>query len=282
MALAEHAHPLPASLVLEGQIEPLSAADRLALAAAVQALETTSLVARLSSMAGAQIDLASRFVPARFARIGRHASTLALRAALHTALQSLHKTPGPPSRRLHKALAAASGVVGGAFGLAGLMFELPVSTTLMLRSIADIARAEGEDLSKPESALACLEVFALGGRPTTAGTIESGYFAVRGLLAQSVSEAARFVVQHHIIDEAAPVLARLIAQIAGRFGFVVSQKMAAQAVPVVGAMSGAALNLAFTDHFQKLAHGHFTVRRLERHYGRAVVREEYDRLMQKD
>ena len=58
--------------------------------------------------------------------------------------------------------------------------------------------------------------------------------------------------------------------------------MAAQAVPVVGAMSAAALNLAFTDHFQKLAHGHFTVRRLERHYGRAVVREEYDRLMHKD
>jgi hypothetical protein len=33
----------------------------------------------------------------------------------------------------------------------------------MLRSIADIARSEGEDLSDPEAALSCVEVFALGG-----------------------------------------------------------------------------------------------------------------------
>ena len=281
MILADDAPALPATLVLEGQIEPLSDADRLVLAAAVQALETTSLVARLSAMAGQQIDLASRILPERFVRIGRSASTLALRAALHAALKSLHKTHRPASRGLHRTMAAASGVIGGAFGLAGLAFELPVSTTLMLRSIADIARAEGEDLSQPESALACLEVFALGGKPTAAGTIESGYFAVRGMLAQSVSEAARFVLQHHIIDESAPVLARLVSQIAARFGFVVSQKMAAQLVPVMGAMSAAALNIAFTSHFQNLAHGHFTVRRLERHYGRALVREEYERMMRK-
>jgi hypothetical protein len=42
---------------------------------------------------------------------------------------------------LHKALAAASGAVGGGFGLAALPVELPISTIIMLRSIGDIARS---------------------------------------------------------------------------------------------------------------------------------------------
>ena len=57
-----------------------------------------------------------------------------------------------------------------------------------------------------------------------------------------------------------------------------SQKLAAQAVAVVGALGGAALNLAFAEHFQDVARGHFTVRRLERVYGCDPVRAEYDRL----
>jgi hypothetical protein len=49
--------------------------------------------------------------------------------------------------------------------LATLPIELPVSTIIMLRLIADIARSAGEDLSDPEAALSCVQVFALGGRP---------------------------------------------------------------------------------------------------------------------
>ena len=270
------AHPAP--LVLEGQIEPVSAQDMASLAAAVASLEGTSLVARLSAMAGQQIDLAARFIPARFQRYGAHATNLALRAALHMALTSLGKKPQPASRHLHRSMAAMAGAAGGALGLAGLAVELPVSTTLMLRAIADIARSEGEDLLQPEAALACLEVFALGGPKASGTALESSYFAVRTLLAQSVSEATRFVLAQRVIDESAPVLVKFIAQIAARFGIVVSQKVAAQAVPVLGAMSAAALNYAFAEHFQRLAKGHFTVRRLERHYGRLLVREEYERL----
>jgi hypothetical protein len=67
------------------------------------------------------------------------------------------------SSYLHKALAATSGAVGGSFGLAALPIELPISTVIMLRSIGDIARADGEDLRDPDTALNCLQVFALGG-----------------------------------------------------------------------------------------------------------------------
>jgi hypothetical protein len=148
----------------------------------------------------------------------------------------------------------------------------------MLRSIADIARSEGEDISEPEPALSCVQVFALGGRAGSANPTESGYFAARAMLAKSVTDAARFIAERGVIEEGAPVLVRFIAQVASRFGVVVTQKIAAQTVPVVGALGGAAVNYAFIEHFQEVARGHFTVRRLERVYGKDVVRTEYERL----
>ena len=97
-----------------------------------------------------------------------HAAMSALQAALAAALRSLEQGPRhyrrPASLRLHRTLAAASGAVGGAFGLALLPLELPISTTLMLRSIADVGREEGEDLARPRGGVACMQVFALGGR----------------------------------------------------------------------------------------------------------------------
>jgi EcsC protein family len=144
--------------------------------------------------------------------------------------------------------------------------------------IGDIARAEGEELRDPETALSCLQVFALGGLKGETDAANSGYFAVRGLLAKSVAEAARFIVDRGVLAEGGPVLVRLLAQIASRFGIVVTQKVAAQAVPVIGALGGAAVNYAFIDHFQEIARAHFTVRRLERRYGKDVVRMAYDKL----
>jgi len=181
----------------------------------------------------------------------------------------------------HRALATASGAAGGTFGLAALPVELPVSTVIMLRSIADIAQNEGKDLSDPESVLSCVEVFALGGRAGSANASESGYFAVRGMLAKTVTEAARFVVERGVIKEGAPILLRFVTQVAARFGLVVTQKVAAQALPVVGALGGgAAVNYAFIEHFQEVARGHFTVRRLERLYGEDKIRTLYDKIAQ--
>jgi len=257
---------------------PMSPADLAALANAVEALEKSSFAARATALLGRQIEMAGKFVPARVSTVVSKAATTALKASMRVALTSLKNKPQKDSRTFHRTLAAASGAAGGAFGLASLPIELPISTTVMLRSIADIARAEGEDLSQPESALACLQVFALGGHGAGVDLTDGGYFAMRGLLAKSVSEAAAYVAQKSVVDEAAPVLVRLLGQIAGRFGVVVSQKLAAQAVPIIGAVGGAAVNVAFTDHFQSLAKGHFTVRRLERLYPPEMVRSEYERI----
>jgi hypothetical protein len=204
------------------------------------------------------------------------ASQKALMVALRLAMTTLTAKPLWRSELLHKVAAASSGTLGGAFGLATLPVELPVSTTLILRSIAEIARQEGEDLSDPKAALACVQVFALGSGKEGANPAESSYFAVRAALAQSMAEAARFITEHGFVGQGEPVLIRLASEIATRFGIVVSQKVAAQAVPVIGALGGAAVNTAFMDHYQDLARAHFTVRRLERTYGREAVRKAYD------
>jgi hypothetical protein len=118
----------------------------------------------------------------------------------------------------------------------------------------------------------------IGGRSGSDDASESGYFAVRGMLAKTVTEAARFVAERGVIKEGGPVLLRFITQVASRFGLVVTQKVAAQALPVIGALGGAAVNYAFMEHFQDVARGHFTVRRLERTYGKELVRSEYERI----
>jgi hypothetical protein len=258
----------------------LTTEDLEALQRAVQVLEHPSLAARLTDMVGKPIELIGFVLPASASNAIATATTKALDMSLKVALLTMQSKPRAGSQILHKALATASGAAGGAFGLATLPIELPVSTIIMLRSIAEIARSEGEDLSDPEAALSCVQVFALGGRSGSDDASESGYFAVRGILAKSVSEAARFVTQRGVIKEGAPVLVRFLTQVASRFGMVVTDKVAAQAFPIVGALGGAAVNYAFIEHFQDMARGHFTVRRLERAYGPDLIRKEYTRLAQ--
>jgi len=252
--------------------------DREALAAAVRRLESPSLAGRLAALAGKPVGLLQRALPAAastgVAKLAKHA----LERALDVALFSLRNRRIAGGRKLHSGLACTSGAIGGAFGLAALAVELPVSTTIMLRAIAAIAQEEGEDLEDPRTGLACLEVFALGGPTTDETGVEADYFAVRAILARGLVEIADFGIDKGVVRESAPLLVRFLTQIASRFGVVVSQKVAAQAVAVVGAVGGAAVNLAFIEHFQDVARGHFTVRRLELAYGVDAVRGEYDRI----
>ncbi len=246
---------------------------------AVACLEGANFAQRLTDVIGRPVELLSGAMPQSARRAVAHATEAALRGSLKLALRTLDlKGAAKPANRAHKLAAAASGAVGGALGLAALPVELPISTTILLRSIAEIARDEGEDLSAPASALACVEVFALGGRADEEAAFEGGYFAVRAALAKSVSDSARFVASEGISAHSAPIIARLISQIAARFGVVVSEKVAAQAAPILGAVGGATVNAAFADHFQTLARGHFIIRRLERRHGASPIAFEYQRL----
>ena len=75
--------------------------------------------------------------------------------------------------------------------------------------------------------------------------------------------------------DAGAVLARLIESVAARFGVVITEKTAAQMVPVLGAAAGATLNTLFISHYQAMARGHFIVMRLERHYGHEHIQAAY-------
>jgi len=86
------------------------------------------------------------------------------------------------------------------------------------------------------------------------------------------------VLQRGAIDASAPVVTSLVSEIVSRFGLVVSDKVAAGALPVLGAVGGATVNVIFMDHFQRIARGHFTMRRLERTYGSAHIRQRYGEL----
>ncbi|HAV64643.1 MAG TPA: peptidase [Verrucomicrobiales bacterium] len=255
-------------------LEPRDYAD---LSYAKSLLENPGFAVRVASLLGAPIEKGFKLLPGNWSKTVHGAVHRALRAALRVALTSLRSKPraGRASIGFHRVVTGLSGGIGGAFGFAALPVELPFSTTVMLRSIADIARHEGHDLRDPETRLACLEVFALGGRSHSDDAAENAYWAMRVVLSQAVSEAAAHVTQRGMLQETAPALVRLISLIGARFGVVVSEQIAAKAVPVIGAAAGSAINVLFTSHFQAMARGHFIVRRLEKTYGPNIVREVY-------
>jgi hypothetical protein len=255
----------------------LTAPELRDLAYAKALLENPGLTARLAQVLGSPIEKGIKMLPANWTGVVQKATRSALDKALYVAIATIgNKNPRRSSERFHKLLAGASGGIGGVFGLAALPVELPVSTAIMLRSIADIARSEGHDLRAPEVKVNCLEVFAFGATKNNAS--ESGYWAVRTALARAVSEAASYLAEKSVVEKSAPAMVRLVGAIAARFGVVVSEEVAAKAVPVIGAASGSIINVLFMDHFQDMARGHFIVRRLEARHGTPTVREAYNGL----
>lgn len=242
-------------------------------------LENPGLAAKIVNTIGVPVEKGFDILPKGWRETVASSSRKALQVALDSAILTMNKNPKQKAaNKLHKLLVAGSGAAGGFWGLPALPLELPISTTIMLRSIADIARSEGQMLEEPRTKLACIEVFALGGKSQADDAVESGYFAVRSGLAKAVSEASRHLALKGFAEKNSPVLIKLIAQISSRFGIQVSEKLAAQAIPVIGAAGGAVINTLFIDHFQAMARGHFIVLRLENKYGMEVVRQAYDAL----
>ena len=181
-----------------------------------------------------------------------------------------------PWNKTYKTLVTSSGIVGGAMGATAFAADLTLTTKLMMRSIMDIARNEGEDLEQLDTQLACLQVFALGGKSTHDNTLDTGYYAARVATSSAVKGGAK-ALEGLLAGSSHPLL-QLIGTIASRFSLQVSEKFVAQAIPVAGAIGGGAINLAFIQHFQSMAKAHFSIRRLERHYGEILVQKTYESL----
>jgi hypothetical protein len=254
----------------------ISECDLNDLRAAKTRLVHPSLTAKLADLVGGPIDAGLKRLPNNWNEKLGKATETALYKGLEFSVRTMGSNDTRPSHDwLHKLVVVGSGAAAGTIGFYSLIVELPFSTCVMLRSIADIARSEGHDISLVEVKLECLEVLAYGGRTSGDDAVETGYWTVRGALAKSVSEAASHLTQKGLTKEGAPVLARLISAIASRFSAVVTEEAAAKAVPVIGAISGGTINYLFMNHFQEMARGDFVVRRLEKKYGTALVEKTY-------
>lgn len=250
----------------------LSPADLRALAEAVQRLEQPPFAVKLANLAGKPLDGAIKLVPGANAALHR-AVHKAMLNCLTIAIESRDGMDFDPSPWRAKALTGFTGGVGGFFGGFLLPLEMPLTLTIMLRAIADIASHQGEDLTRLESRLACLQVFAMSERKTGAGVV--GYYTVRATLSKLTADLVQSMAERTAIDASAPVVARLISEVLSRFGVVISERAAASSLPIIGAVGGATVNVMFMDHFERIASGHFTVRRLERAYGAERIADLY-------
>ncbi len=259
--------------------EGIVAEDMAELRRACRHLEHPSLAARLSSVIGTPIEVGLNLLPrAWYNGLHRTADTAIIKAQ-NTALSSMRREHEYSAhRRFYKTLVAGTGAVSGLLGLPGLIIELPVTTTLMLRSIAEIARDQGEDIHTDETRSACLEVFALGGRTEVDDAADTGYYGVRLVLSSYLTLATAQVARPTLLGEGAPVLVQFIQAVSARFGEQLTLRAAARVVPVIGAAAGATVNLIFMQHFQDMAHSHFTVRRLERQYGPEKIQATYEKI----
>ena len=197
----------------------------------------------LPTGARAQIDLAAR---------------RALEAS-YTAASRSRVTYGG-SDNMHKAMGALSGALGGLGGLPTALLELPVATTVIFRAVQGVAAHYGEDPQGEDTRMECLAVFGSGGPGSADDGVDTSFFGARlGLTGAAV---------HGLLGKVAP-----------RFATVLSQKLAAQAVPILGAAAGAGTNYAFTDYYVQMAHVHFGLRKLARDKGEAAVLDEFHRVL---
>lgn len=244
-------------------------------------LENPSWWVQLSSAAGMPVEAVTRQLskkaPEAVVNVVSKSTHRAIEFVMQSAVWTMRgEEQGPASPRLHQAAALTTGAVAGFFGLETLIVELPLTTGIMFRSIADIARAEGESPQDPETMMNCMQVFAMGSHLSNKDdAAETSYYGVRVALSKVVTDALQYVASHGVGSASAPPLVRLISAVAARFGIVVTQKAMAQAIPIIGAVGGGLVNTVFISHFQDMARGHFSIRRLERRYGDDVVKNAY-------
>ncbi|HEX4128995.1 MAG TPA: EcsC family protein [Pirellulales bacterium] len=280
----------------------LTLQERQFLIEAAHYLERPSLLTKLAGVVGRPMELLAHFAPDTVHQAVQSALERAMTLAVATLPADAADPPGVIEADIvgddfsqwgrrtgfwHSLFVITSGAGGGALGLPGLAIELPVTTALMFRSIASIAREFGHRLDDPAVRLECLTVFSYGGPSPSDDAMESSYLTTRIGLQEAVSHAAGVVskltadqLSALIRSGTAPRLVQLLAKIASRFNIAVSEKFVAQSIPLVGAVTGAAINAAFLDHFNRVARYHFGIRRLERIYGVDVVQGAYSAQVQ--
>lgn len=147
-----------------------------------------------------------------------------------------------------RAIAIASGAAGGMFGITGAMVELPATVAVLMRAMLGVAAEHGLDADSDLVRRECLRIFAVAGPMADDDAADLGFLAAKlSITGQSLSA--------------------LVARVAPRLATALGPKLVAQSVPVLGALAGGAVNLAFVSYYQQLARVHFGLMRLEAETG---------------
>jgi hypothetical protein len=248
-------------------------------------IENISFIMQGLNYVGSGIENATKKIPKKIEkRISKGIESILL-SVVKVNLKTMEKTSKNklPKNKTYKFLVTGSGVGFGLFGSIAFVADLFFTTKLMMRSILDIARSKGEDLNEIETQLACLEVFALGGKSKNDDGLETSYYATRLALAGAINSASKFVTDNGVkiaIEKFAtgtPMM-QLVAKVAARYEVAAIEKFAAEGIPIAGAVGGGTINLVFINHFQKMAEAHFSIRQLERKYGKEMVRLKYNEI----
>lgn len=232
-------------------LDPEARARIRALAARQRA--ANGIVMRAITAAGGQVEDGLKYLPKGVRTQIEQAARQALARAYEAAAASRRGMGARvASDRAHRLIGTLSGALGGLGGLPTALAELPVATTVIFRAVQGVAAAYGEDPGAPETRMECLRVFGAGAPGEADDGIDTSFVGAR-------------------LSLTGPALHKLIAKVAPRFATILGQKLAAQAVPILGAAAGAGTNYAFVDYYVEIAHVHFGLRRLIREHGEEQV-----------
>lgn len=250
--------------------------DLMDLRKAKSLLEKKSVAIKIANLFGDAAETLGGLIPLSYRESIAKSNVAIIEKSWEFSVSTMSPPQAPPTpERRHILWVTLSGAIGGV-GILTLFAELPVTTVLMLRAVADVARDEGEDYNQFETKIASLEVFALGGDAVDKQIGETGYYTIRNTLQQPLEESSKYIAKKGMAGMGAPFAVQLIAKIGAKYQTIVAAQTAARVIPVAGAIAGAFINVVFINLFQDKARGHFIVRRLEKRHGADTIRQAYN------
>jgi hypothetical protein len=258
-------------------------------------LEKPSSLVKATDRLGKPLDKFQDYLPQPIQQLVKQAVNHALKSALQAAIKSLPAHKVNPSswieaheltRRMawkHTAAVTTTGAISGALGTAALLVELPLTTSLILRSISSMAQEWGHDLRQAEIQMQCLYVFTLGSSHSNADDeMDAAYISARLAYHGLIRELAHFISTHSIKDVlfalekgTLPALVKFASLFIPALERTLLRGVLSKGIPVLSAVGSAALNAGFCQYFTRAARYHFGLMHLESIYGAGAVHDHY-------
>lgn len=207
--------------------------------------DASGLLISIANFVGSKIEKSTNKLPVEIEQSLQNIIKNALEKAYDIADHiSGHSYAPTVHNDFYKVTATTSGAITGIAGLAGAAVDLPIVITTMFGAFQKIASQYGFERSAKETKLECLKVFSMGGPLEEDEDLDLSFAATKLTLT-------------------GPVISELIAATSQRLAVILSQKLGASAVPILGAIAGAAVNYAFMAYYEEMAHIRFRLKQLQ-------------------